>query len=196
MKKIIEAIIVGIFVGLITRVAEQYFPANLKFLTETKIIWLLPAFLLAFSISSRRQTDAIIIAVITLIAINYTYYFAATIKSGNIPQISAEFLQITATSFLAGVATGLTAILGRNATNQFIRYGSASILPATFTGNGIKNILDNLNNFELTPEIGTKILGGFLLYSLIAGKNKFKRKSLLTFIALASISALIYLYMV
>ncbi len=197
MRKILEAIIVGILFGLLTRIAEQYLPSELSFLTETKIIWLLPAFLLAFNMPlRRRQTDSIIVATITLLVTGYTYYFAETIKNGNSITISEEIIQFSIIGFFAGIATGFFAFLGHSATNQFIRYGSMSLLPAIFTGDGIENIINTFNNFEFTPEIGTKVIGGILFYMLIAGKNKFKRQSLIAFLTLAIISALIYLYMV
>jgi hypothetical protein len=197
MRKILEAIIVGILFGLLTRIAEQYLPSKLSFLTETKIIWLLPAFLLAFNMPlRRRQTDSIIVATITLLVTGYTYYFAETIKNGNSITISEEIIQFSIIGFFAGIATGFFAFLGHSATNQFIRYGSMSLLPAIFTGDGIENIINTFNNFEFTPEIGTKVIGGILFYMLIAGKNKFKRQSLIAFLTLAIISALIYLYMV
>ena len=197
MRKILEAIIVGVLFGLLTRIAEQYLPSELGFLTETKIIWLLPAFLLAFNMPlRRRQTDSIIVATITLLMTGYTYYFAETIKNGNSITISEEVIQFSVIGFFAGIATGFFAFLGHSATNQFIRYGSMSLLPAIFTGDGIENIINTFNNFEFTPEIGIKLIGGILFYMLIAGKNKFKHQALIAFTTLAVISALIYLYMV
>ena len=197
MRKILEAIIVGVLFGLLTRIAEQYLPTELRFLTETKIIWLLPAFLLAFNMPlRRRQTDSIIIAVITLLVTGYTYYFAEIIKNNGTPYISEEIIHFSVIGFFAGIATGFFAFLGHSATNQFVRYGSMSLLPAIFTGDGIENIINTFSNFEFTPEIGIKILGGIIFYMLITGKNKFKRQALTAFTALAAISALVYLYMV
>jgi hypothetical protein len=71
-----------------------------------------------------------------------------------------------------------------------------SLLPAIFTGDGLESIISTLNNFEFTPEIATKIFGGFISYALVAGKNKFKRKSLAIFTTIAAFSTLAYLYMV
>lgn len=197
MRKILEAIIVGICFGLLTHIAEKYLPENLAFLTETKIIWLLPAFLISFNMPLRRQnSDSITIAIITLLVTGYTYYLSGVIKSGKTFYFPEELGTFTVIGLFAGAATGFVAYLGHSATNQFIRYGSASLLPAIFTGDGIENIINTFNNFELTPEIATKVLGGIIFYMLIAGKNKFKRDSLLAFTILAGISALVYLYMV
>lgn len=197
MRKILEAIVVGILFGLMTHIAEKYLPENLAFLTETKIIWLLPTFLISFNMPLRRQnSDSITVAIITLLVTGYTYYLSEVIKNGNAFYFPEELGTFTVIGFFAGAATGFVAYLGHSATNQFIRYGSASLLPAIFTGDGIENIINTFNNFEFTPEIGVKVLGGIVFYMLIAGKNKFKRDSLIAFTALAAISALVYLYMI
>ena len=197
MRKILEAIVVGILFGLMTHIAEKYLPENLAFLTETKIIWLLPAFLISFNMPLRRQnSDSITVAIITLLVTGYTYYLSEVIKNGNAFYFPEELGTFTVIGFFAGTATGFVAYLGHSATNQLIRYGSASLLPAIFTGDGIENIINTFNNFEFTPEIGVKVLGGIVFYMLIAGKNKFKRDSLIAFTALAAISALVYLYMI
>ena len=60
----------------------------------------------------------------------------------------------------------------------------------------IPNTIQTINNFQFTPEIGVKVLGGIAFYILIAGHNKFKKKSLLVFFVLATITTLVYLYMV
>jgi hypothetical protein len=197
MRKILEAIVLGIFCGLLTRIAEQYLPENLKFLTETKIIWLLPAFLIALSAPYRhKKFYSIITAVAAILATGYTYYFSESIKAGNFPTLTSDVINFTALGLFAGAATGFLAFLSRSATNQFIRYGSMSLLPAIFTGDGLESIISTLNNFEFTPEIATKIFGGFISYALVAGKNKFKRKSLAIFTTIAAFSTLAYLYMV
>lgn len=197
MRKIIEAVAVGILFGLLTFIASDYLPDNLKFLVETKLIWALPPFIMAFNLPlRRRQTDAISVAIITLLTTGMTYYLTEVIKINNafyFPEHAAKFIF---TAIVGGAAIGTLAYLGRSATNQFIRYGSMSLLPAVYTGDGINEIIKNINNFEFTPEIGVKVIGGILFYVIIAGHNKFKTKALTSFFVLAAIATLAYLYVI
>ncbi len=197
MRKIIEAVAVGVLIGLLTFIASDYLPDNLKFLVETKLIWALPPFIMAFNLPlRRRQTDAITVSIITLLATGLTYYLTEVIKLHNafyFPENAAKFIF---TAIVGGAAIGTLAYLGRSATNQFIRYGSMSLLPAVYTGDGINEIIKNFNNFEFTPEIGVKVIGGILFYIVIAGHNKFKTKALTSFLVLAAIATLAYLYVI
>ena len=197
MRKIIEAVAVGILIGLLTFIASDYLPDNLKFLVETKLIWALPPFIMAFNLPiRRRQTDAITVSIITLLTTGLTYYLTEVIKLHNafyFPESAAKFIF---TAIVGGAAIGTLAYLGRSATNQFIRYGSMSLLPAVYTGDGINEIIKSFNNFEFTPEIGVKVIGGILFYIAIAGHNKFKTKALTSFLVLAAIATLAYLYVI
>ena len=197
MRKILEAIVIGILFGLLTHIAEKYLPAEFSFLTETKIIWLLPAFLIAFNLPLRRQkSDTMVVATVTLLTTGITYYLSEVIKNHETFYFTEDLIKFLIIGLIAGIATGVVAYLGRSATNSFIRYGSASLLPAIFTGDGIENIIKTFEHFEFTPEIIIKVIGGIAFYILIAGQNKFKKKSLLAFSVLAIISTLVYLYMV
>lgn len=197
MRKILEAIIVGILFGLLTHIAAKYLPDNLQFLVETKIIWLVPAFLISFNMPlRRRQSDCIAVAIITLLSTGLTYHLSEVIKNHGTFYFTDEIAKLVVLSVVVGAAIGIAAYLGRSATNQFIRYGSFSLLPAIYTGDGINQIIQTINNFNFTPEIATKVIGGLLFYFLIAGKSRFKAKSLLSFIVLIIIAALVYLYMV
>lgn len=197
MRKIIEAIIVGVLFGLLTHIAEKYLPDNLQFLVETKVIWLVPAFIVSYNLPLRRkQTDSIIISVLTLFATGTTYYLSETIKNGQAFNFTDRYVMFIPLAIIVGAVVGIVAYLGHSATNQLVRYGSVSILPAIFTGDGINTIIQSLNNFEFTPEIGVKVIGGIVFYILLAGHNKFKAKSLSVFFVLAAIAALVYLYMI
>lgn len=187
MRKILEAIIVGALFGLLTHIAAKYLPDSLQFLIETKVIWLLPAFLLAFNMPlRRRETDSIIVAIIELLATGIAYYL----------YLSEDFLKFIPLAIAVGAVIGIVAYLGHSATNQFVRYGSVSLLPAIYTGDGINNIIKTFEHFEFTPEIGIKVIGGLLFYLLISGNNRFKFKSLSSFAVLATVVALIYSSMV
>lgn len=197
MRKILEAIIVGILFGLLTHIAEKYLPDNLQFLVETKIIWLVPAFIVSYNLPLRRkQTDSIIIAILTLFATGTTYYLSEVIKNNQAFTFTNQYITFIPLAIIVGAVVGIVAYLGHSATNQLVRYGSVSILPAIFTGDGINTIIQSLNNFQFTPEIGVKVIGGIIFYILLAGHNKFKAKSLSVFFVLAAIAALVYLYMV
>jgi hypothetical protein len=193
MRKILEAVLVGALFGFLTHIAINYLPNNLQFLVETKIIWLLPAFLLAFNMPLRRhESDSIIVSIVTIISTGIAFYLIEPFfKTGNF-SISEDFLKFIPLGLTAGAATGIFAYLGHSATNQIVRYGSVSLLPAIYTGDGINDIAKTFDNFEFTPEIGIKVIGGILFYLLISGKHRFKTKSIFTFIVLAAITAGIY----
>ncbi len=196
MRKILEAIVVGILFGLLTHIAAKYLPDNLQFLVETKVIWLIPAFLIAFNMPlRRRESDSIIVAIITLFVTGTTYYLSEVVKNHGTFYFTEEYAKFIPLAVVIGAATGIAAYLGHSATNQFIRYGSVSLLPAIYTGDGINEIIKTFEHFEFTPEIGVKVIGGLLFYFLISGHNRFKAKSLLSFFILIVIAALIYLYM-
>ena len=196
MSKILEAITIGILFGLLTHVANKYLPSDLHFLVDTKIIWLLPAFLIAFNLPSRyKQHNTIFIATLTLFITGFTYYSSELVKHYEAWYLSTDLAEFLCLGLFAGIITGIVAYLGRTATNQLIRYGSASLLPAIYTGDGLNEIIKTLKHFEFTPEIGFKVLGGMLFYFLIAGRHRFKVKSLLAYLALTAVAALVYLYM-
>ncbi len=196
MKKILEAIVVGILFGLLTHIANKYLPDDLKFIFDTKLIWLVPAFLLAFNMPLRRkQSDSIIVSVVTLLVTGLTYYTTDVIKNSGTWYFTDNLAKFIPFAIIAGAAIGILAYLGHSATNQFIRYGSVSFLPALYTGDGINEVIKNLNNFQFTPEIGIKLIGGILFYIVITGRNKFKAKSITSFLVLAAIATLLYLYM-
>ena len=197
MRKILEAIVVGLLFVLGTHIAEKYLPDNLQFIVESKLIWLIPAFLVAYNMPLRRkQSDSIAISIVTLLSTGLTYYLSEVIKNGRAFQFPSNTIIVIVISVVVGAAIGLIAYYAHSATNQIIRYGSVSILPAIYTGDGINEIIQTINNFQFTPEIGVKVLGGIAFYILIAGHNKFKKKSLLVFFVLATITTLVYLYMV
>ena len=195
MRKILEAVVVGILTGTITHVGEQYLPESLQFLVATKIIWILPAFLLSFGLPERyKRKDCITIAIINLLTTGSVYYLSEVRFQNNFFYFPEQYSQFICIAIVAGIIIGFVAHLARTATNEFIKYTSMSLTPAIFTGGGIENIINTVNNFEFTPEILTEIIGGFILYILLAGHNKFKIKSLVSYIVLAGACTLIYLY--
>ena len=197
MRKILEAIIVGVLFGLLAHVADNFLPENFHFLFETGLIFILPAFLLAFNMPlRRRETDCIIIAVVELLATGLSYYLSKPFLTNQDIYITEELIHYIPISIAIGIITGIVAYLGHSATNQIVRYGSVSLLPAIYTGNGVNDIINTMENFQFTPEIGVKVIGGLLFYFLISGSNRFKLKSLGSFAALIAITALFYLNMV
>lgn len=193
MRKILESIFVGILSGLLSHIIGKYLPNEWQFLIETKIIWLVPAFLIAFNMPLRRRaTDSVIVSTITLFVTGVVYYLSETIKNSGAWYFTDSFGMFIIPSIIAGVITGYVAYLGHSATKDFIRYASVSILPAIYTGDGLENIINTINNFKWTPEIATKLFGGFIFYLLISGKNKFKPKSLASYIILVLVAFGIY----
>ena len=94
MRKILESIVVGILFGLLTHIAGKYLPEDWQFLVETKIIWLLPAFLMAFNLPIRRWAkDSVIVATITLLVTGATYYTSEVVK-GMVTGILSTILAI------------------------------------------------------------------------------------------------------
>ena len=55
--KYIIAIVIGIFVGVITLIGQKYLPINFNFLANPGAIWLIPAFLLScyFNLEKKNQ---------------------------------------------------------------------------------------------------------------------------------------------
>ena len=181
----------GIIFGLATHLVGKVLPSEWYFLIETKAIWLIPAFLIAFNLPLRRKsTDAIAVSTITLVATGATYYTSEVVKNTGGWYFYGDFGYFIIPAIVAGIITGYVAYLGRSATNKFIRYASVAILPAIYTGGGIEDIVNTINHFEWTPEITTKLIGGFIFYTLLTGKNKFKPISILIYVALALIAAL------
>jgi hypothetical protein len=191
MRKMLESIVVGIIFGLATHLVGKYLPDEWQFLIETKVIWLLPAFLMAFNLPSRRKaTDSVIVATITLVTTGVVYYTTEVIKNNGGWYFTEDLGMFIIPAIIAGVITGYIAFLGRSATQDFIRYASVSLLPAIYTGQGIDDIINTINNFEITPEIVTKVIGGFVFYLLISGRNKFKPKSAASYLALTILAVL------
>ncbi len=191
MRKILEAILVGILCGLLTHIVGRFLPQDWQFLIETKAIWLIPAFLISFNLPLRRKcTDAVIISTITLVTTGVVYYTSEVVMNHGAWYFYGDFGYFIIPAIIAGVITGYVAYLGRSATNKFIRYASVAILPAIYTGGGIDGILDTINNFQWTPEIATKLFGGFIFYVLLTGKNRFKPTSIMIYIILAFVAAL------
>jgi len=191
MRKILEAIFVGIVFGLLTHIVGKVLPTEWRFLIETKAIWLIPAFLIAFNLPLRRKcTDAVIVSTVTLLTTGAVYYTSEAIKNTGGWYFYGDYGYFIIPAIIAGVITGYVAYLGRSATNDLIRYASVAILPAIYTGGGIEGVINTINNFEWTPEIATKLFGGFIFYILLTGKNKFKPLSVLAYVALALVAAL------
>ena len=190
MRKILEAVVVGILFGLFTHILGNYLPEDWQFLIDTKAIWLIPAFLMAFNLPLRRKcTDAIIVATITLIVTGATYYSSEVVKGSGAWYFYGDFGIYIIPAIVAGIITGYIAYLGRSATHDIIRYASVAILPAFYTGDGVEGIISTINNFEWTPEIIAKLIGGFLFYLIISGKNKFKPKSATSYLILTILAA-------
>ena len=191
MRKILESIVVGILFGLLTHIAGKYLPEDWQFLVETKIIWLLPAFLMAFNLPIRRWAkDSVIVATITLLVTGATYYTSEVVKGNGDWYFIDNFGYFIIPAIIAGIITGYIAYLGRSATRDFIRYASVSLLPALYTGQGIEGAIETINNFSFTTEIITKILGGFIFYLVISGNNKFKPKSAVSYLVLTALITL------
>ena len=191
MRKILESVVVGIIFGLLTHLAGKYLPADWQFFVETKLIWLIPAFLIALNLPIRRWAkDSVIVATITLAVTGLTFYTSELIKNNQSFYFTDDIVKFLAATAIVGPITGYVAYLARSATKDFIRYASISILPALYTGEGIDGIISNINNFTWTPEIATKLFGGFLFYIVLSGNNKFKPKSALSYLVLTGIATL------
>ena len=191
MRKILEAMIVGILFGFLTHVIEEKLPSDWQFLVDTKAIWLIPAFLIAFNLPLRRRySDAIIVSIITLLATGITYYTNDFAIMEGRWRFASEFENFIIPAIIAGAITGYIAYLGHSATHDIIRYASVAVLPAIYTGGGVEGIISSINNFSLTPEIATELIGGLIFYILLAGKNKLKLKSTVSYIVLTIIATL------
>lgn len=192
MRKILESIIVGVIFGLFTQVLEKFVTSTeWFFLVETKVIWLIPAFLIAFNLPIRRwKKDAIIVSTITLLVTAFTYYSGIAIVGSQVYTVD-EFLTALPALFVAGIVVGYVAYLARSATKDIIRYASVSLLPAYYTSGGIEGIINTINNFTWTPEIITELVGGLIFYLLISGNSRFKPKSGLSYLTLTTVATII-----
>ena len=191
MRKILESFVVGILFGLLTHIAAKYLPSDWQFLIETKLIWLIPAFLMAFNLPIRRWAkDSVVVATVTLAVTGLTFYLSEVIKNHETFYFTDDITKFLIAAAIVGPITGYVAYLAHSATRDFIRYASVSILPALYTGEGIDGIINTINNFEWTPEIATKLFGGFLFYLILSGNNKFKPKSAASYLVLTAAATL------
>lgn len=196
MRKFFMAIAIGILVGVATHIAERFLPSNYQFIVATKIVWLLPAFLISFRLPYRyKLKESIIISIFFLLVCCFTYLLSEVVKNNGAFTFPEKFAHFLIIGLIAGAVTGAAAYYAKAGT-KWIKYTGSSLVPAIFTGDGLDKVITSLNHFQLTPEILVKIAGGVILYIAVSKHNKFKIRSILTFTILAVIATLVYLYVI
>jgi len=73
----IYALLLGLFVGILTITGQKYLPESMNFLANSGAVWLIPAFFMAVFAKTKRS--AILLCIETLIVCVVSYYWIESI---------------------------------------------------------------------------------------------------------------------
>ncbi|MGG2933166.1 DUF6518 family protein [Bacillus pacificus] len=181
-------IIVGILVGILTKLGQGILPGHWNSLANLGSVWLVPSFFLAsFSYSKRT---AILSGILALLGMVLGYYGYAIIFK-NVSH-SIYFISVWITcAFIGGTIFGIAGFLWKDTTNPLHKLGSA-LIGGVFVTDGL-HILLNFEDYNHMLPVGyTEVIVGIILILVLERSNANRISSFLMMIPITILGLIGY----
>ncbi|MEG7815471.1 DUF6518 family protein [Bacillus paranthracis] len=181
-------IIVGILVGVLTKLGQGILPGHWNSLANLVSVWLVPSFFVAsFSYSKRT---AILSGILALLGMVLGYYGYAIIFK-NVSH-SIYFISVWITcAFIGGTIFGIAGFLWKDTTNPLHKLGSA-LIGGVFVTDGL-HILLNFEDYNHMLPVGyTEVIVGIILILVLERSNANRISSFLMMVPITILGLIGY----
>ncbi|MFC9416873.1 DUF6518 family protein [Bacillus mobilis] len=181
-------IIVGIIVGILTKLGQGILPGYWNSLANLGSVWLVPSFFVA-SLSYSKRT-AIFSGTLALLGMVLGYYGYAIIFK-NVSH-SIYFISVWITcAFIGGTIFGIAGFLWKDTTNPLHKLGSA-LIGGVFVTDGL-HILLNFEDYNHMLPVGyTEVIVGIILILVLERSNANRISSFLMMIPITILGLIGY----
>ncbi|MDA2164369.1 DUF6518 family protein [Bacillus cereus] len=181
-------IIVGILIGILTKLGQGILPGHWNSLANLGSVWLVPSFFVAsFSYSKRT---AILSGILALLGMVLGYYGYAIIFK-NVSH-SIYFISVWITcAFIGGTIFGIAGFLWKDTTNPLHKLGSA-LIGGVFVTDGL-HILLNFEDYNHMLPVGyTEVIVGIILILVLERSNANRISSFLMMVPITILGLIGY----
>ncbi|HEF5702150.1 MULTISPECIES: DUF6518 family protein [Bacillus cereus group] len=181
-------IIVGILVGVLTKLGQGILPGHWNSLANLGSVWLVPSFFVAsFSYSKRT---AILSGILALLGMVLGYYGYAIIFK-NVSH-SIYFISVWITcAFIGGTIFGIAGFLWKDTTNPLHKLGSA-LIGGVFVTDGL-HILLNFEDYNHMLPVGyTEVIVEIILILVLERSNANRISSFLMMVPITILGLIGY----
>ena len=181
-------IIVGILVGILTKLGQGILPGHWNSLANLGSVWLVPSFFVAsFSYSKRT---AILSGILALLGMVLGYYGYAIIFK-NVSH-SIYFISVWITcAFIGGTIFGIAGFLWKDTTNPLHKLGSA-LIGGVFVTDGL-HILLNFEDYNHMLPVGyTEVIVEIILILVLERSNANRISSFLMMVPITILGLIGY----
>ncbi|MGG0278984.1 DUF6518 family protein [Bacillus pacificus] len=181
-------IIVGILVGILTKLGQGILPGHWNSLANLGSVWLVPSFFVAsFSYSKRTAILSGILALLGMVLGYYGYVIIFKNVSHSIYFIS---VWITC-AFIGGTIFGIAGFLWKDTTNPLHKLGSA-LIGGVFVTDGL-HILLNFEDYNHMLPVGyTEVIVGIILILVLERSNANRISSFLMMVPITILGLIGY----
>ena len=190
-KNYVLAILLGVFIGCLTLIGQKYLPNNLKFLSNSGAVWLVPAFLVSYLSKSSKKSSIALCVIFLFFCVN-SYYVFESIMNNHGFAFSKWQVVWNLMAVIAGSIFGLGAYFA-NRENGIVKYFGMNLLPAVFFSEGLQQIINIGEYIHMIPATIMITSIGLIMYFAINRKGCFKKYNMLSFAILSIIGLVGYL---
>lgn len=171
-------IIVGIIVGILTKLGQGILSGNWNSLANLGSVWLVPSFFVA-SLSYSKRT-AMLSGILALLGMVLGYYgYAIIIKN---VALSIYFISVwIVCACIGGTIFGIAGFLWKDTTNPLHKFGSA-LIGGVFLTDGLHILLNFENYSHMLPVGYTEVIVGIILILVLERSNANRISSFLVVI--------------
>ncbi|WP_242250529.1 DUF6518 family protein [Bacillus cereus group sp. BfR-BA-01379] len=160
-------IIVGIIVGILTKLGQGILPGHWNSLANLGSVWLVPSFFVAsFSYSQRTAILSGILALLGMVLGYYGYAIVITNVAHSIYFISVWIV----CAFIGGTIFGIAGFLWKDATNPLHKFGSA-LISGVFVTDGLHILLNFEDYSHMLPVGYTEVIVGIIFILVLERSN-------------------------
>ncbi|MDA1679541.1 DUF6518 family protein [Bacillus cereus group sp. TH152-1LC] len=181
-------IIVGIIVGILTKLGQGILPGHWNSLANLGSVWLVPSFFVAsFSYSKRTAILSGILALLGMVLGYYGYAIVITNVAHSIYFISVWIV----CAFIGGTIFGIAGFLWKDATNPLHKFGSA-LISGVFVTDGLHILLNYEDYSHMLPVGYTEVIVGIIFILVLERSNANRISSFLMMVPITILGLIGY----
>ncbi|HDX9656922.1 TPA: hypothetical protein ROY05_006086 [Bacillus toyonensis] len=178
LRSFLIPIIVGIIVGILTKLGQGILPGNWNSLANLGSVWLVPSFFVA-SLSYSKRT-AMLSGILALLGMVLGYYGYAIIIKNVAHSIYFIYVWIVC-ACIGGTIFGIAGFLWKDTTNPLHKFGSA-LISGVFVTDGLHILLNFEDYSHMLPVGYTEVIVGIILILVLERSNANRISSFLVVI--------------
>jgi len=181
-------IIVGIIVGILTKLGQGILPGHWNSLANLGSVWLVPSFFVAsFSYSKRTAILSGILALLGMVLGYYGYAIVITNVAHSIYFISVWIV----CACIGGTIFGIAGFLWKDTTNPLHKFGSA-LISGVFVTDGLHILLNFEDYSHMLPVGYTEVIVGIILILILERSNANRISSFLMMVPITILGLIGY----